>query len=1446
MAEAVGLAASIAQLINAATNVVKYVNTLQKFSRDSIEFAQEASLILSLMLRLQLRLQDARAPNSGNPVAKQTRMILGDVVPQMERELITLSSLLLPGNVSKTHALRRQLAWPITVSSVRDAFNRIERLKSAVGMLLDDNLSELVLEVQKDITHLRSLPAAMGNLSSKLDTQSQELKDDNKNLKLGINHMDTMVNSIHDQGELVARQQRQDRIVDFIAPFDFSIRYSTLAMQTLEGTGQWFLQSTEFKRWAHMNGSILWCPGMPGAGKSTLAATVVSHLQRTEMADETTAVLFAFCDYRQSGDQACVNLLSSLWRQFMHLRLLELQECNDLENKYQGPQRRIRPSNDEMLDMVQKEICRYRKVFIIIDALDELQSKHRSEFSESLCSLQRTNSEANDGDVLCPMNNHIKLKPCGGLSLMNLLITSRFTSRQTDHFGQICHLEIKASDDDLKKYITSQMRGAHARRIFKHINKDHKLLQEITEVITRKAEGMFLLAKLNVESLLDKYTVKAIRSALVGLPEGKDAISKAYDEALRRIEDQNADDRALALRVLSWVLRSYQPMRLVDLQYALTTDEDEYFDDNDLLPEVLIISVCAGLVVCEARTSFVRFVHYTTQEYLEGIRHKRFSDADFDIATTSVRYLLKRNHMMDPYCNKIDEFDTLTKRIPFYVYAAKYWGDHVRRCQDAEEENLGVIILDAPHPQAWQDLFILLDELLACERQACSALRTLLAATIKESGGAVGFALGQHPRSLQHINVCAYFGLTKAIAHYLQEDNDALNNSTDKFLGHTLHWAVLGGHEATMRMLLQRPECKQYINMMCFCKEVDDLTPFKVRSHHSPLHLAAYLERPIAVQMLLDSGADPALQNKWNYTSIHVAAHTGSIKSLTTILSTESGKQALMLKDKLERNALFEAADHGSTKALEVLIHLIEPLLTTSMLQDSLGDHTGRNPLHYSAERGFPDSVRVLLASGLGRVLALARDDTDSTPLHQVLFWGYLECVKAFLEWEHADIFFADPADTLYSLHLAAYHGHATIFGMIFESSCASKDMLISTYERAYNLDAKYPTGPTVWHSASRGGNVGVVKECSKWLGDDLKVDLEDQHGQTAFMDAAQRGHVNIMQYLFEIGADPNRKNNQGDTSLHLAIKGDLDTVVSLLLSMGVDTSTLNPEGETSLMFAAKKRSIRTVILLIKAGADPASIPANSIESSWLQAQSCYLDSARLSAATWLPRSDTDQFHAAFYVKTAFKKRLPPSLIGYIFDLAECWLTTRHQVRRRVTTNERTGHISYIATSPVSGYPHWPVRSLAFSATSYQEIVPHCPWPTNNDRAYTWWDAGKITPVPEGLKEPIGPTRQNASGPICFRNTHRGPHIPEKKSCLWPRHGHRLEWSAFSRMATADPSEEVVYSWAEESSEAACVQWLRGLRTGEKIVFKPVACFGDKLHHVFSAEATVCQSYLKR
>lgn len=124
-----------------------------------------------------------------------------------------------------------------------------------------------------------------------------------------------------------------------------------------------------------------------------------------------------------------------------------------------------------------------------------------------------------------------------------------------------------------------------------------------------------------MDSLTSKKSLRAIRDALKALPNGSEALSKAYDRAIERIEGQVEDDRNFAKQVITWVSIARRPLSVHELLHALAIIPGESsFDCTNISSVEEITSVCLGLVVIDEETHKVFFVHYSTQQYFESVQ----------------------------------------------------------------------------------------------------------------------------------------------------------------------------------------------------------------------------------------------------------------------------------------------------------------------------------------------------------------------------------------------------------------------------------------------------------------------------------------------------------------------------------------------------------------------------------------------------------------------------------------------------------------------------------------------------------------------------------------------------------------------------------------------------------------------------------------------------------
>src|SRR5258708_5401140 len=137
---------------------------------------------------------------------------------------------------------------------------------------------------------------------------------------------------------------------------------------------------------------------------------------------------------------------------------------------------------------------------------------------------------------------------------------------------------------------------------------------------------------------MTKTSLRDIKRALNALPEG---LGATYDESMKRIQTQNAEYTALAKKVLYWIIYAVRPLTTTEIRHALAVEPDDTYLDEDGLPdEDLLVSVCAGLVTIQPESDTMSLIHYTTQEYFERRGAKLFPDAQTEIATSCLTYLL--------------------------------------------------------------------------------------------------------------------------------------------------------------------------------------------------------------------------------------------------------------------------------------------------------------------------------------------------------------------------------------------------------------------------------------------------------------------------------------------------------------------------------------------------------------------------------------------------------------------------------------------------------------------------------------------------------------------------------------------------------------------------------------------------------------------------------------
>ncbi|KAL6825975.1 ankyrin repeat-containing domain protein [Trichoderma sp. SZMC 28015] len=842
------------------------------------------------------------------------------------------------------------------------------------------------------------------------------------------------------------------QILEWITSTDYGPQQSDFFGKRQPGTGQWLLDSIEYQTWLSARKQTLFCPGIPGAGKTILTSIVVDHLERTHKADSTIGIAYIYCNYRRQEEQSIENLLASLLKQ-----LGRRQNClrNFLKDFYeQHIGKGTRPSVDEISTVLHSVAEGYSTVFIIVDALDECQNSDgsRQRFLTELFNLQE-------------------------LYGWNLFLTSRVIPDIVDHCSETSiPLEIRASTEDIDRYLKE-----NTGRLPSFVQQNQQIQKEIVEEISQAVDGMFLLAHIYLNSLNDKMTPKAIKNALrsfhkpvSGLGETKMAgiLDHAYEQAMLRINEQQAGYKDLANKVLLWIVCAKRRLTIMELRHALAVEVDGQELDKENIPTIQdMVSVCAGLVTIDDESDIIRLVHYTTQEYFDQTRQRWFPDAEMVMADTCATYLLLNAFESGP-CRGSDNYFKRLKSYPFYKYAAQNWGHHARKASKLCQKVM---------------------EFLQSEKKMNASIQT---SRVDRYGSEEWDASGQPVYNMTGLHLAAYFGITESVKALLEEardvdakDDDGLTplswsarngyddvvklllavpsvnvNSRGVFLGDTpLSLAARNGHEAVVKLLLAMPSI-----------DVNSKDPW----HGTPLFGAACNGHDAVVQLLLSAGADPNLGDG-NRTPLSQAAEEGHEAVVRLLLNMPATK--IYINSKTHDMLLHKAVYRRHVAVVKLLL--------AAGAEPDLVDGIGTAPLMFAAEKGDTSLVEILLAAGANPDL---RDKRGSTSLLSAVHLGHVAVVNLLLA-SGADMNFSHEGWS--ALHLAAYNGHGEVVELLLAYSA--------------DPDVRDHDGTTPLLHAAYKGYKSIVKLL---LEAGANPDLRNKKGQTLLTMAQKGGHEAVVE----------------------------------------------------------------------------------------------------------------------------------------------------------------------------------------------------------------------------------------------------------------------------------------------------------------------------------------------
>lgn len=679
-----------------------------------------------------------------------------------------------------------------------------------------------------------------------------------------------------------------DKIRDWLQPTEYladSGEFRRHLASQAPGTGLWICETEEYRKWHDSpdHGS-LWIKGIPGAGKSVTAASIIQHLRVTE----DCPVLFFFFRNIVAANFTPRALFQDWLAQLLpHSARLQFALQSRLESGL------AEISDNDLIQLFLDGLSSVPKLYCVADALDEMTSDNKP-FLEKL-------------------NGLATYRP---LSL-KLLITSRpkryLQSALRD--SSIVHVSLQQQlvDADILSYLNHRFDAAPTSGTHGQIK------QQVIDMVARRSESLFLYAKLTmdqVERALQTDDLIDFKRLEDSLPVG---LEEVYTSVLAKQRQVNGVSLEVQVLVLEAVTHASRPLRLYELASLIKCIRPEAAAPDGFKT---LIATCCGPLVEVLEDETLQVIHHSFTEFLRGDSRNSIADDDSShqfplilsdkahkrMAIGCLKYLqsgslLLENEVLDGgpeqpsitysvpqhqvdvdkqhYKRSIlglkeekDPFNYREARLlhPFLGYAVENWHFHASH-YDVRDDELFTAIARFLSPNS------------------LAFLRWLVlqwGSTTKDKQSHEGLPSALH--------IAAFSGLSELANKLIQEGESVSKMDAQDRI--PLHWAATNGHTKVASLLVQHG-CNP---------DAEDGRGLK------PIHLAARKNHASVVIVLLEAGVQP-----------------------DTIKTRENRNGRLMGGEKRTKGdtAILYASEAGHTETVKASKHLLWFSLYLSLLWGS-------------------------------------------------------------------------------------------------------------------------------------------------------------------------------------------------------------------------------------------------------------------------------------------------------------------------------------------------------------------------------------------------------------------------------------------------------------------------------------------------------------------------------
>lgn len=421
------------------------------------------------------------------------------------------------------------------------------------------------------------------------------------------------------------------QIKQWLSSPDPSTNYHSALEKRLEGSGRWFLGSSQFSDWktGKLDGPTLWLHDIPGCGKTYLSCSIIEDLETSQTNE--SVVLYFFFDFNDQSKQTFENMIRSLVFQLCSSNGQLHSVVEQLYDKKGSTQLSLK----DLCDTLQEMVSKLSNVFLVLDALDECTTR------ESLLKWLTIISQKRSIRAIVA-SRRLEDIQC---SLEEWVVP-----------GNIREFEETPVNEDIRAFVQQRLRHPEQSKLAATWKSRPDILERIETTVVGKSNGMFRWAACQLDALADHVLPHRLFQALDRLPK---TLNETYKRILYGIREE---DRPDSIRILQFLLYAKRPLSIeeaVDILAVVPGEKPPFHADNRMPDPRMLLKFCSSLITIvevekqlewpksSVKETQIRLAHFSVKEYLtsEGEdkgsfrQHLESTTAELCITQINLAYL---------------------------------------------------------------------------------------------------------------------------------------------------------------------------------------------------------------------------------------------------------------------------------------------------------------------------------------------------------------------------------------------------------------------------------------------------------------------------------------------------------------------------------------------------------------------------------------------------------------------------------------------------------------------------------------------------------------------------------------------------------------------------------------------------------------------------------------